>query len=128
MDIWRTIAERKIREAMDEGEFENLAGTDAPLALDEDPFTDPSLRMAHRLLKNNGFAPAWIEEGKDIDADVHRLREELRRSRGNADLLDRLRARAAELNRRIASYNVKTPVAGTQKLALDIDREIERAR
>ena len=62
MDAWHLIAERKIREAMEEGAFDHLEGTGKPLDLRENPFEDPSERMGHRLLKNNGFAPAWIEE------------------------------------------------------------------
>src|SRR4051812_37883295 len=31
----------------------------------------PSMRMAHRLLKNNGFAPAWIEEGTSDDVSSY---------------------------------------------------------
>ena len=125
MDIWRTIAERKIREAMAEGEFRDLDGTGAPLALDEDPFIDPSVRMAHRLLKNNGFAPAWIGEGREIDADVARARDCLRRAGGDAAAEGRFRREAEELNRRIASYNLKAP-APSRKLPLDIGREIAR--
>jgi len=67
MDEWEIIAERKIREAMAEGAFDNLEGKGRPLDLSEDHYQDPSLRMAHRLLRNNGFAPAWIEEAKDLD-------------------------------------------------------------
>jgi DnaJ homolog subfamily C member 28 len=43
---------------MDEGAFDRLEGTGEPLDLRENPFENPSLRMAHRLLRNNGFAPA----------------------------------------------------------------------
>src|ERR1700722_13489284 len=63
MDAWNFIAERKIREAMEEGGFDQLEGMGEPRDLREDPFEDSSLRMAHRLLKNNGFAPAWIPHG-----------------------------------------------------------------
>ena len=66
MDHWENIAERKIREAMSEGAFDNLTGKGRPLNLEENPYEDPSLRMAHRLLRNNGFAPAWVEEAKDL--------------------------------------------------------------
>jgi hypothetical protein len=59
VDDWHFIAERKIREAMQEGAFDRLEGKGEPLDLSENPYEDPSLRMAHRLLKNNGFAPAW---------------------------------------------------------------------
>jgi hypothetical protein len=67
--------------------------------------------MAHRLLRNNGFAPAWIEEGREIDAEIRRLKNEFNRLDGAE------RARRVDLlNRRIAAYNLKTPVASAQKL------------
>ena len=116
MDAWRLIAERKIEEAMAEGAFDNLSGTGAPVPLDEDPFEDPSLRMAHRLLRNNGFAPAWIEEGKEIDAEVEALR-----AAAGVDP-ERLRHRVREVNRRIAIFNLKTPSAVWHKLPLDEER------
>jgi hypothetical protein len=110
MDEWRFIAERKIREAMEEGAFQHLEGTGKPLDLQENPFEDPSLRMAHRLLKNNGFAPAWIEDGKEIAQDVERLRVE------RADISDgEWRRRVEALNNRILNYNLKAP-EGAQKL------------
>ncbi|WP_279342397.1 DnaJ family domain-containing protein [Geotalea sp. SG265] len=36
MEILATIAERKIRESMERGEFEDLAGKGKPQAMDED--------------------------------------------------------------------------------------------
>ena len=115
MDEWRFIAERKIREAMEEGAFENLAGAGEPLDLSENPFEDPSLRMAHRLLRNNGFAPAWIEESREMDAEIRFLKADLT----NLDPAERKR-RVESLNRRIAAYNLKTPVASAQKLPLRV--------
>jgi len=125
MDVWRTIAERKIEEAMANGAFDSLSGAGEPLCLDENPFEDPSLRMAHRLLKNNGLAPAWIEEGKDIDAELARLRADVRPAAGKDDL-ERCRRRARELNRRIAGFNLRAPAAVCHKLPVDIDRLIAR--
>jgi hypothetical protein len=110
MDVWNLVAERKIRQAMDEGAFDRLEGAGEPLDLDENPFEDPSLRMAHRLLKNNGFAPAWILEGKEIEQEVRRLPAQ----RAALDPA-RYRHRVASLNRRIAAYNLKVPVASLQK-------------
>ena len=110
MDIWNLIAERKIREAMDEGAFDRLNGTGQPIALEENPYEDPAQRMAHRILRNNGFAPAWIEEGRELDAEVSRLHTERGRL-GEEEFLRRVKA----LNRRIADYNLKTPVQSAQK-------------
>lgn len=109
MDAWQLVAERKIREAMEEGAFDRLEGTGKPLDLTENPFEDPADRIAHRLLKNNGFAPAWIEEAKEIEAESRRLRE-----RGENSKPD-FQGRVAALNRRIVSFNLKTPVARLQK-------------
>ena len=64
---WRDIAERRIEEAMAAGKFDKLAGEGQPLDLDENPFAPPHLRLAFRVLKNAGFAPDWIELGKEID-------------------------------------------------------------
>ena len=47
MDLWCLIAERKIREAIEEGAFDHLEGTGKPLDLSENPFEDPSDRMAN---------------------------------------------------------------------------------
>jgi hypothetical protein len=115
MDEWRFIAERKIREALEEGAFDHLEGAGAPLDLSENPFEDPSDRMAHRLLKNNGFAPAWIEEAKDIEAEMKRLS-----SAGELSEEDR-RSRVAAINRRISAFNLKAPAPSLHKRAVDID-------
>jgi len=111
MDVWNLVAERKIREAMEEGAFEGLEGRGRPLDLRENPFEDPSERMAHRLLKNNGFAPEWILEAREIDAELRAL--------ARCDATER-RRRAALLNRRIAVYNLKVPVASAQKRTVDL--------
>ena|SRR5579872_3162543 len=112
MDEWHFIADRKIREAMEEGAFEHLDGAGQPLDLAENPFEDPSLRMAHRLLRNNGFAPAWIEEGKEIEREIHILRAEA----ASISESER-RRRIAAVNQRILTYNLKAPDAA-QKILL----------
>ena len=67
MDIFSTIAERKIREAMARGELDNLAGAGQPLAMDEDLSGVPAeLRMAYKILKNAGFVPPEVELRKEI--------------------------------------------------------------
>ena len=122
MDKWENIAERKIREAMEEGAFDNLTGKGQPLNLEEDPFEDPSLRMAHRLLRNNGFAPAWVEEGKDLEREIDLARKGLAAT-GSLDLF---RERIAGINRRILVRNLKTPSAVFHMNAIDAEAEIRR--
>src|SRR3954463_8606683 len=109
MDVWNLIAERNIREAMDEGAFDNLEGTGEPIREDMSPCEDPAQRMAHRLMKNAGVTPAWIAEGREIDREIRAL--------DDASPDDR-RRRTAELNRRIALFNLKTPARSAQKLPI----------
>jgi hypothetical protein len=124
LDKWKSIAERKIREAIEAGQFENLPSKGKPIELDIDP--DPSLWMAHHLLRVNGFAPSWIEESKDIDAAVSRFRSDLRSALRSPGAITEFRTRAAELNRRILTYNLKSPSPQVHKLSLDIETELQR--
>jgi len=124
LDKWESIAERKIREAIEAGAFDNLPSKGKPIELDIDP--DPSLWMAHHLLRVNGFAPSWIEESKDIDAAaVSRFRSDLRNARRRSAAVDELRSRAAELNRRILTYNLKSPSPQVHRFLLDIETELQ---
>jgi len=122
VDKWEFIAERKIQEAMAEGAFDNLRGKGLPLDLKEDPYEDPSQRMGHRLLRNNGFAPAWVEEAKDLERAIDEARREL--ARGMAP--ERFRARIAEINQRILTHNLKTPSGQFHMRLVDADRLIGR--
>ncbi len=116
MDEWHFIAERKIREAMEEGAFDHLEGTGKPLDLREDPFEDPALRMAHRLMKNNGITPAWMAEAREIEAEARRLRAESGARRADFD------SRVIALNRRIRTFNLKAPAVSLHKQLLDPER------
>jgi Domain of unknown function (DUF1992) len=129
VDVWETIAEGKIREAMEQGAFDNLPSKGKPIPLDEDPFEDPSLRMAHHLLRVNGFAPDWIEEACEIDRLTTKLRADLDDARRRHAVkppswqreLDGFRKRAEEINRRIMTYNLKSPSPQFHKRLLDIE-------
>jgi hypothetical protein len=79
MKHWESLIDQRIREAMEQGEFDDLSGRGEPIDLTENPFEDPDWRMAHRMLRNAGFAPAWIEERKDIEADIDAARTTLAR-------------------------------------------------
>ena len=125
MDQWQSIAERKIQEAMEAGVFDNLPHRGKPISLDKNPFEDPSEWMAHHLLQVNGFAPAWIEEARDLDESAAHLRTLLREPSKRA-LLE-FRKSAAELNRRILSYNLKCPSPQLHRLPLDLEAEIQAA-
>jgi DnaJ homologue, subfamily C, member 28, conserved domain len=60
------IAERRIREAIERGDLDDLPGAGNPLELDEDPLVPPHLRTAYRMLKNAGFVPPEVELRREI--------------------------------------------------------------
>ena len=66
MLLFDLIAERRIAEAMERGEFDDLPGSGEPLALHDDPLIPEELRMAYRILKNAGFVPPELEAHKEV--------------------------------------------------------------
>ncbi len=60
------IAERRIKQAMEEGAFENLEGKGKPLVFEDDSMIPPDLRMAYKILKNAGFLPPALQNEKEI--------------------------------------------------------------
>jgi len=66
MDIFRAVAEKKIFEAIERGEFNNLAGAGKPLHFEDETFIPEDLRMAYKVLKNADFIPPELELKKEI--------------------------------------------------------------
>ncbi len=97
MNIVQKLAETRIRQAMEDGELDNLPGAGRPLQLDDDRHVAPELRAAYRLLKNSGFLPPEAQLRREI-ADARALlsaaRCEAERSRA-ARRLELLRMRLA---------------------------------
>ena len=58
--------EKKIKEAMARGEFDNLPGSGKPLDLEAYFNTPEDLRMAFSILKSNEFVPQEVEILKEI--------------------------------------------------------------
>lgn len=68
------IAERRIREAQERGEFDDLPGAGAPLDLGDDALVPDELRAAYRVLKNSGFLPPELGAHREIRALEQLLR------------------------------------------------------
>jgi len=135
MDKWEPLIDRMIRESMDRGEFDNLPGAGQPIDLTENPYEQPELRTVHRLLRNAGFAPAWIEERKDIERELQRALVTVGRAKKlycktpddstHPDwrrAMKEFRECVDELNQRIRIYNLKSPVAALQRNMIDADQ------
>jgi len=66
LDIFARIAERIIREAMENGEFDNLEGAGKPMNFADETWIPEDLRIAYRILKNAGCIPPEIEMRNEI--------------------------------------------------------------
>ena len=66
MDILSIIAEEKIKEAIRNGDFDNLPGYGKPLKLENLSHLPPELRASYLLLKNAGVLPEELQRKKEI--------------------------------------------------------------
>ena len=90
-------AEQRIREALAQGEFDNLPNAGQPLNLDEYFSAPADLRMAYSLLKNANYRPLEVELLNEISR--------LQRAIAEADP-----ARKQELERTLASHQTQLAI------------------
>ena len=97
MEIFAKIAEQRIREAIERGEFDHLEGAGKPLDLGNDSWIPEDLRMSYKILKNAGCLPLELELRKE----VINLRELLGTIDDNQERIKKIR----ELNFRLLKLN-----------------------
>jgi DnaJ family protein C protein 28 len=145
MSSTQDLVEEQIRKAQQRGEFDNLEGSGRPLDLEENPFEPAELRMVFKILKNNDFAPYWIELGKEIDADLQNLWREVGRftrytemfcaekhSKAAQQRYDKKKARfyfeqrleLEKINRKIVDFNLHCPTFQLGRSTMIIDNEM----
>lgn len=139
--------EKQIQEAMERGDFKKLPGMRRRQKLEENPFVSSEARIVNQMLKDNGFAPNWIEVDKEIRAECEQSRKMLgnikRRRRQleaairaqplKSDRVRRVfeleRKRVLEayisqlkgLNQKILRYNLTAPGRSRQKSMYNLD-------
>lgn len=152
MSRWLSLIEKQLQQAVDEGQMSNLPGAGKPLDLDENPLAPADMRMAFKILQDNGYAPDWMMLGQEIDAkcsramamirrgveayegslqDATRHHTEAEQQRQRAyqawDLAQKsLRDAVAKLNKEIMTYNLKVPQGVAHKPQLNLEQEIKR--
>jgi hypothetical protein len=92
------LAEARIRQAIEEGQFKNLANAGQPLDLEEYFSAPAELRMAYSILKNANCVPIEVELLKD----VARLEQAIDRATDPAE--------CADLQRKLADRKVELAV------------------
>lgn len=73
MDAMRFLAENKIKEAMENGDFDNLLGKGKPLVF-SDSQLPPEIRMMNKVLHNAGLTPVEVA----LQKEIRELKEELK--------------------------------------------------
>lgn len=130
---WETLIDRQIREAMEDGQFDNLPHQGEPLPNDDNPYAG-ELGLAFHVLRNAGVAPPWIEADKEVRALLGRRDAILARAatRPSASALARSRDRAAleelvpRINASIARVNAQAPTDRQQRRPLTLADELAR--
>jgi hypothetical protein len=120
---WESLVEKQIREAMEAGVFQELPHQGKPLPLEDDSMAG-DWAMAHRMLRNAGAAPPWIESDKEarrLLAEIDGLLE--RAVHASPGSRTRLRAELARLadaaNRAILRLNSEAPTPRQHRRPLD---------
>ena len=128
-----TLLDRQIREAVEEGRFENLPHKGKPLPNDENPYA-ADWGLAFHVLRNAGFAPPWIEADKETRALLTRRDGILTRAATGpapSELARRHDRRAleqlvTEVNAAIARVNAEAPSTRQHRQRLVLADELAR--
>ncbi|HEX3012575.1 MAG TPA: DnaJ family domain-containing protein [Syntrophomonadaceae bacterium] len=133
--------------AKEQGEFDNLEGEGKPLSLAENPFEPDELHMVHKILKDNGYAPYWIELSKEIDLLWVKLNQEVdhfkkytkiffggkrssvalkRYEQKKKDFYIQVRENLEEISKKILDYNLHCPVLHLGRANFNLENEMDR--
>jgi DnaJ homolog subfamily C member 28 len=149
---WMSHIDKQIQKAIEEGQMSNLPGEGKPLVFEDDPHTPQELRLAFKVLKDNGFAPDWMMLGKELDSKRERLltaikkgvrayqgalgdaardtnQGEQRRQRAQStweSVQKTLWEATQAFNKEIITYNLKVPQGITHKPQLNLEQEIKQ--
>ena len=66
MFAFQKIVEKRIREAQQNGEFDNLPGRGEPMNLEDDSHIPEELRLTYKILKNANCLPPELQLRKEI--------------------------------------------------------------
>jgi DnaJ family protein C protein 28 len=142
---WGKLVEEKIRDAQEAGDFDKLPKLDR-LNLDDENGVPDDMQLAYHLLKNQGFAPQWIEQDKALRARLDEARQTIARNwlwyqgklAQNPSPQERTLAAEAwqrarekfeqvlqELNREVFLHNLRVPSLQLQRRPLRVSEEYQ---
>jgi hypothetical protein len=127
---WESLVDRQIREAMEDGRFDDLPLHGRPLPVEDEVYAG-EWALAFRMLRNAGVAPPWIEADKEVRELLARRDALLGRAPG-ASKAARERDRAAlerlvvQVNAAVARLNAEAPTERQHRAPLRLEVELAR--
>jgi hypothetical protein len=127
---WESLVDRQIREAMEQGKFDDLPYAGERLPVEDDKYAG-DMALAFHVLRNARVAPPWIEADKEVRTLLDR-RDSLhaRASRvspgGQARLRRDLERLVIQVNAAIARLNAEAPTDRQHRRPLDLAAELDR--
>lgn len=127
------LVERQIAAAHAAGLFKELKDFGKPLNLDRNPHLDPAWWLAFHVLENAGFAPAWVEERRNLEQAI----AERRKLWQQRSVSDRTHSggypvetitEMEGLNKRIDRLNLSVPHRGFRLARLKPESELPESK
>ncbi len=125
-----TLIDRQIREAIEDGRFDDLPFQGERLPLEDDAFAG-EWALAYHMLKNANVAPPWIEADKDVRVLLDRREAILARAAGATPMARSRYRRDLEqcvvaINAAIARVNAEAPTDRQHRRPLRLAEELAR--
>ncbi len=142
----RNNIEEAIQQAMKAGAFRKLSGEGKPFNWQAESLEEDDWRLAHHLLKENGYAPEFIETRQSIEKDITVARGQLKRSwdwrlqaLDNGEDVRRVDAewekavqlfhhKLEEINETIRDYNLAIPNHAFYRNVVNIELEMSKVK
>jgi DnaJ family protein C protein 28 len=127
MSDWQSAIDKMLRDAQQSSEWQNLPGEGRPLNLDDNPYAPADQKLAYKILKDNDMSPAWIMDGKELEATREKIMKRIGRAKAagitsSSYVSDSLRDAVKDFNTKVMNYNLKVPPGIPQKRFVDIDK------
>lgn len=115
---FETYLDEILARAHADGLMDNLPGQGRPLNLRDDENVPDDMRLGFRMLKSSGFAPAWIDARREIDAERARLVAWLADAQrrfarmtpaAQAELRKDYKRKLDDIQRMILNFNLQAP-------------------
>lgn len=74
-DIFNSLAEARIREAIEKGQLKNLPGEGKPVHIPDMPFVPDDEKMAMIIMKNSGLIPDEMAIKKEMEDLKNKISE-----------------------------------------------------